>query len=144
GTPTWFAQPGRWDDPYPAYREQRSRAPVLELPDGLIVLSRHAEQQAILHDPRWSSNPQHIERPVLPEDAMVSPLLLFGSNVLLFMDPPDHTRIRGLVSRAFTPRRVELLRAYVERVVGGLLDEAADRVEIDLVADFAYRVPVEV
>ena len=62
----------------------------------------------------------------------------------LFRDPPDHTRLRGLVQKAFTPRVVEGLRPRLEEICDGLLDDALERGEVDLVADYAYPLPVQI
>ena len=60
------------------------------------------------------------------------------------MDPPDHTRLRGLVSKAFTPRVVEGLRPRAQQIVDRLLDAAVARGEIDVIADLAYPLPVTI
>jgi cytochrome P450 len=61
---------------------------------------------------------------------------------MLVVDPPDHTRLRNLVSKVFTPRMVELLRPRIESITAGLLDRLAGRSEVDLIAEFAYPLPV--
>ena len=61
---------------------------------------------------------------------------------LLFMDPPDHTRLRKLVTKAFTPRTVERLRPRIQELVDGILDDAAERGGMDVVADLGYELPV--
>jgi pimeloyl-[acyl-carrier protein] synthase len=61
---------------------------------------------------------------------------------LFFLDPPDHTRLRSLVARAFTPRRVEGLRPRVEQVVGDLVDATLERGGLDVVSQFAFRIPI--
>jgi cytochrome P450 len=63
---------------------------------------------------------------------------------MLDRDPPDHTRLRGLVSKAFTPRVVEVLRPHIQQIVDGLLDRVESRGEMDLIEDFAYPLPVVV
>src|SRR5262249_21157991 len=60
---------------------------------------------------------------------------------MLRVDPPDHTRLRGLVSKAFTPRTVETLRPRIERLVAGLLDAVQSQGGMDLIRDFAYPLP---
>jgi len=64
--------------------------------------------------------------------------------MMLFVDPPDHTRLRSLVVKAFTPRVVQMMRARVEELVQRYLDEMADKEEVDLIADYAYPLPVSV
>ena len=126
-------------DPYPLYRRLRELDPVHRSPAGPWVLTRHADATAVLRDPRFSSNPVHLhgERP------QVGPRRI-DTKVLLFLDPPDHTRIRSLVSKAFTPGRVRQLRAQVEAMVDELLDRAEERGSLELIADLAYPLPVSV
>ena len=61
---------------------------------------------------------------------------------MLDRDPPDHTRLRGLVSKAFTPRALESLRPRIQQIVDGLLDQIERRGEMDLIEEFAYPLPV--
>ena len=126
-------------DPYPLYRRLRELDPVHRSPAGPWVLTRHADATAVLRDPRFSPNPAHLhgERP------QVGPRRI-DTKVLLFLDPPDHTRIRSLVSKAFTPGRVRQLRARVEAMVDELLDRAEERGSMELIADLAYPLPVSV
>jgi pimeloyl-[acyl-carrier protein] synthase len=130
-------------DPYPAYRELRERDPVHSPFPGVWVLSRHRDVTALLRDARGSSDRRKSplydlfiqSLPVPPDAEALQPSMLF-------LDPPDHDRLRGLVHRAFTPRRVERLRERVQAVVGGLLDEARERGRFDIVADLGYPLPV--
>ena len=121
---TDFQSPEHRADPHALYHRLREEAPILFVPqwDELILL-RHADCEAVLRDPRFSSNPQHrrLELPVEDQDVRTQ-LSSSDVNVLLFIDPPDHTRIRRLVSQAFTPRRVEELRSHIQVIVDGLLD----------------------
>src|SRR5438045_8850891 len=67
-----------------------------------------------------------------------------GSHTILNLDPPDHTRLRKLVTKAFTPRVVENLRPRVQALVDEMLDDAGKREEMDLIADFAFPLPFAV
>jgi cytochrome P450 len=103
-------------------------------PLGTHVVSRYADCERILQDVRWS----HAEEArLLHPDSDVH---LPGS--FLWMDPPDHTRLRGLVAQAFTPRRIEGLRPAAERIVDALLDAALEAGEVDLVEALAYPLPL--
>ena len=143
---TDFQSPEHRADPHALYHRLREEAPILFVPqwDELILL-RHADCEAVLRDPRFSSNPQHrrLELPVEDQDVRTQ-LSSSDVNVLLFIDPPDHTRIRRLVSQAFTPRRVEQMRSHIQTIVDGLLDEAQERGELDVVLDLGYELPVTV
>src|SRR5687767_1467299 len=93
-------------DPYPTYAHLRERDPIHRTDEGTWVLTRYADAYAVVRDLRFSASPNHAEH--RPEGS--SPVRNADSNLILFMDPPDHTRIRKLVSKAFTPKAVEALR----------------------------------
>lgn len=95
--------PATRHDPYPAYDVLRAAGPFVPGPHGTQLVTRHADCEAILADPSWS----HAEEPALlhPDSDVELP----GS--FLWLEPPDHTRLRSLGSAAFTPRRIEQMRA---------------------------------
>lgn len=138
--------PDNWSDPYPLYDELRSVAPIYQDPaTGTWILTRFADCEAILRNPRWSSDPSHARHKRSIEEMSTREVIgELDFPVLLFMDPPDHTRLRKLVSKAFTPRSVERLRPRVQELVDGLLDEAEERGGMELIHDFAYPLPVTV
>jgi cytochrome P450 len=125
------------EDPYPLYHRLRAEDPVHQSPLGLWVLSRYDDILMLLRDPRFGRR---------GFQALIS--ARFGRAGLgpsmLLQDPPDHTRLRTLVNKAFTPRVIEGLRGRIQQMVDALLDAAADRGEMDLIADFAYPLPVSV
>ena len=133
-------------DPHPLYHRLRDQHRVWRIPEqGEAVLTGYDECLAVLRDPRFSTNPEHR---IWPDGADVPDFRTgmsdSGARVLLFLDPPDHTRLRKLVSKAFTPRTVERLRPHIQELTDGILDEAAERGELDVVADLGYTVPVTV
>jgi pimeloyl-[acyl-carrier protein] synthase len=132
------------EDPYAWYAQMRAEGVVNytipALPNAhLVLLSRHADVQAVLRDARFG-------RAGFRQGAANAlgdgPLLQSYSQWFLFQDPPDHTRLRGLVSKAFTPRAVANLRDKIEAVVEQLLDEHTGQTSFDLMGGFAYQVPV--
>lgn len=139
-------EPGFLDDPYPQYARLRAGAPVQETPFGPWVLFRYEDTFALLRDSSTSVE----EAKATPTDR--STLLAEmsdrqpqrGDGSILNLDPPDHTRIRRLVAKEFTPRRVEQLRARVQVLV----DEALDRLEAagggELVSELAFPLPFTV
>lgn len=132
-------------DPHPVYRAMRAASPVLAstVEDDTYLLTGFAECESILRDPRWSSNPKH--RTPADADVDIRTAMSFSdANILLFIDPPDHTRIRKLMSRAFTPRSVEQLRPKVQAIVDELLDGVAERGGAEVVSEIGYTVPVTV
>ncbi len=128
-----------WHDPWPVYRSFREQAPIISVPewDELICL-RWADCERILRDASFSSNVSH-RRLAHPEVTFDLDL----PSVLLFLDPPDHTRLRRLVSSAFTPRTVERLRSHVAELVDGMLAEV-DPHGFELIESIAYPLPVTV
>jgi pimeloyl-[acyl-carrier protein] synthase len=125
------------EDPYPTYHRLRAEDPVHLSPLGFWVLTRYEDVVAALRDPR------------LGKEAIASFVAArFGAPVpavglsMLDRDPPDHTRLRGLVSKAFTPRVVEGLRPHIQRIVDGLLARLDGRHAMDLIEEFAYPLPV--
>ncbi len=138
--------PDRRRDPYPSLREQRERAPVyFSRPLRMWVLTRHADVQRVLRDPSFSVARR---TGLQPFEWMMRgrhpDFVEMARTNLLMLDPPDHTRIRGLVSKAFTARAVERLRPRIEVLVDELLERAAQLGEIDAIADFAGPLPVRV
>ncbi|HZD66940.1 MAG TPA: cytochrome P450 [Acidimicrobiales bacterium] len=129
-------------DPYPLYRRLRARAPVHRGQYGL-VLSRYDDCLRVLKDPGLGKGLR---------DARGGPPPMGGGSPeadgevasMLDLDPPAHTRQRRLVSRAFTPRRVEALRPAVGRMVEGLVDRLADAGEADVMRELAFPLPVTV
>ena len=131
-------------DPYPFYHRLRATDPMHLTPLGFHVASRHADVAAILRDKRFGKDfIGRITRRSGPE-ILEEPVYRSMSHWMLQLDPPDHGRLRGLVVRAFTARRVEDMRPRIQQIV----DEIIDRLELqgraDLIADFAFRLPVTV
>ena len=136
--------PENRSDPYPTYAFIRRHEPVHHAPDGTWVLTRYDHAAAVLRDPRFSTNPARLGEGV--DLSKESPVRQAGSNLMMFLDPPDHTRLRGLVSQAFTPRTVDSLKPRIERLVDELLDAVVERGdgELDVLADLAYPLPTVV
>jgi cytochrome P450 len=130
------------EDPYPLYARLRREAPVQRqrMENGVVVwwISRHADVDALLRDPRFGVEEEEMEGEV-PEALL--PLVELVRATMLRRDPPDHTRLRGLVSRAFTPKRVERLRPRVEALVEQLLAPYAEDAEIDAIGALAAPLP---
>ena len=127
-------------DPYPTYHRLRAEDPVHHSPLGFWVLTRYEDVAAVLRDARF------IKEPLA---ALVA--ARFGSEVprgvglsMLDRDPPDHTRLRSLVSKAFTPRVVEGLRPRIQEIVDGLIARAEAAGTMDVIEEFAYPIPVNV
>ena len=136
-------------DPSPVYRRLRDEYPILWNPDtGQWLISRHAEVNRLLRDRRlgrtYLHQASHAEmgRPEPP--AWHAPFHELNDAGMLDLEPPDHTRLRRLVLRAFTPRTVEAMRGRIQAIVDGLIDGFEDGGTVDLIADFAEPLPVTV
>ncbi|HEX2274787.1 MAG TPA: cytochrome P450 [Acidimicrobiales bacterium] len=127
-------------DPYPLYDWVRGNDPVHRAPDGNWVLVRYADASFVLRDPRFSNNPSWLGPEAMAQGA-TSPIRVAGSRVMMFLDPPDHTRLRSLVSKAFTPKVVEGLRPRIQALVDEALDAVAEQGEMDVLADLGYPLP---
>ncbi|HET7571090.1 MAG TPA: cytochrome P450 [Gaiellaceae bacterium] len=135
--------PGFLEDPYPHFAELRALAPV-HRSLGFWVLTRYEDVDLVLRDRRFERGwDRRVEVMGLSPRAHDSAALATQRLWILHQDPPDHTRLRGLVNKAFTPRTVERMRGRVEAIAARLLD-AIDGDEVDLVREFAYPLPVTV
>ena len=128
------------EDPYPYYERFRGPAPLLRVADTIWFALGHADVTALLRHPKLSTDESHAatEAGRTQEDPN-------RTRSLLFMDPPEHTRLRSLVARAFTPRRIEDLRARTQEIAVELVDAMAQQSgTVDLIKTFAYPLPVRV
>jgi vitamin D3 1,25-hydroxylase len=131
-----------WRDPYPTLAALRADDPVREVatPDGPVwLVTRYDDVRAALADPRLSKDWRYT---LPPEQRAAAP----GNDVpmMILLDPPDHTRLRKLVSRSFTVRRIAALRPRVEEIAAELLDGLPSDEPFDLMARYAFRLPVQV
>ena len=128
-------------DPYPFYRRLREEDPVHQSPLGIWVLTRYDDALMVLRDPRFGR-----EGIAELQEARLGAGSVRPANTrdMLFRDPPDHTRLRALVSRAFTPRVVEAMRPHIQEIVDGLLDRVEGARGMDVIEELAYPLPVTV
>ncbi|MFH8394680.1 cytochrome P450 [Streptomyces sp. NPDC018036] len=143
-----------WDpaflaDPYPAYEELRARGRVHYYePTNQWLVPHHADVSALLRDRRLGRTYQHrfthedFGRTAPPPEH--EPFHVLNDHGMLDLEPPDHTRIRRLVSKAFTPRTVERLKPYVEGLAGELVERLVEAGGGDLLTDVAEPLPVSV
>jgi len=131
-------------DPYPAYEALRTSDPIHLTPIGAYALSRHAHCSAVLRDRRFGKDYVNRTLKRYGEKAFDEPVFRSMRHWMLQQDPPDHTRLRGLVVQAFTARRVEDMRPRIQEIVEQTLDAVIDRGRMDLISDFAFRLPVTV
>jgi cytochrome P450 len=131
-------------DPYPSYERLRSTDPMHVTPFGAFLASRHAEVSLVLRDKRFGKD--FVERTTrrYGPQVMEEPVFRSMRHWMLQQDPPDHTRLRGLVVKAFTARRVEDMRPRIQAIVDEMLDRSAPLGHMDLIEDFAFRLPVTI
>lgn len=133
-----------WDDPHPVYAAMREQAPVhrLQLPTGMEMwlVTRYADARSALGDPRLSKRVGATENAQALAPEVRAPL----TRHLLANDPPDHTRLRRLVAKAFTARRVEQLRGRVEQLSAALIAAMATGERADVIDDYAVQLPIQV
>ena len=126
------------EDPYPVYRWMRDEAPVYRNKEmGFYALTRFRDNLDAFIDKdsytsTWSTSLEFMDQPHA------------GSGLMIWMDPPEHNRYRGLVSKAFTPRRISDLEPQVRAIATGYLDALVGRERFDVVKEFTARLPMDV
>jgi cytochrome P450 PksS len=144
-----IASPAFKANPFPYYARLRAEAPVrrirLATRERVWLVTRYDDVAAVLKDERLVKNTRNA---LTPAEAARQPWFrkLFKSlkRTMLDVDPPDHTRLRALVQKGFTPRLVEEMRDRITALTEELLDKAAPRAEMDLIADYALPLPTTI
>jgi cytochrome P450 len=131
-------------DPYPHYARLRTTDPMHLTPHGMYVASRHAEASLVIRDKRFGKDYVERTKRRYGPDIMQEPVFRNYSHTMLQQDPPDHTRLRGLVVQAFTARRVEDMRPRIQAIVDETLDRIIPMGKMELIEDFAFRLPVTI
>src|SRR5215813_7420459 len=129
-------KPVNTPNPYPLYSQLRATAPVSKQEDGTYVVSTYREIVSMLHDPRVSSDERKSTRGRVSVGDWEPPFI--------FLDPPNHDRLRRLVMQKFTPERVERMHGSVTRLANKLLDAKRNHSQLDIVDDFAHPLTVNV
>jgi cytochrome P450 len=143
--PSWNPfDPGFLVDPYPTYARLRDEDPVHRTPIGTLIVSRYDDVHSVLRDTETSVRrfETNVEEPAHMQALRQRSLERAPS--ILGLDPPDHTRLRGLVQRTFTPRAVGRMRDQTTAIVDDLLDALLGRDEIDLIGEYAFVIPFSV
>ncbi len=130
-------------DPYPLYRELRELSPVVEGDHGMSYATTYQACATVFRSPAFGQG-EGARRVRLDPRFEKSATLQTLAHMITYIDPPDHTRLRRLVSRAFTPRTVQQIRPFVQGLVDSLLDPVDRGGGGDLVVDFANQIPVRV
>lgn len=131
-------------NPYPAFHMLRASQPTLKTPMGFWVATRYEDVAKILKDRRFGKGFEQRTIQRYGEEVFKNPAYNSMRHWMLTQDPPDHTRLRGLVSKAFTARRIEGLRPQIQALVDELLDKVVDKGRMEFIHKFAYPLPVNV
>lgn len=146
-TPVTFdaTDPALLADPYPAFAALRAEEPVAFTDGGFWVVTRHEDVRGVIIDKRNFGQGDFVRNIQLhygPDfDVLAQPGYRWLSEVFVYQDPPQHTRIRGLVTQALTARRVRAMRPDVEAITHRLLDRVVDDRSMEFIHDFAYQLP---
>jgi cytochrome P450 len=148
---TWndFTSSAFKENPFPAWEDLRTTEPLYRFSvteeQYAWMVTRYEDAQAILKDPRFIKNRMSLlsEEEKAQMDQSAPTLKLLNHN-LLAADAPDHSRLRRLVSKTFTPRMIEGLRNRIQQITDDLLDQVQERGEMNLIDDFAFLLPVTV
>ncbi len=124
------------EDPYPAYRQLREAGAVHPSSIGVPAYYRYADCSTILRDRRWGCG--------FSEERLARVRRLGLSQMFLHLNPPEHTRLRGLTSKVFTPGSVAAMRTHTTEICDQLLDSAFAGGEADLIPSYAYPLPITV
>ena len=134
-------------NPYPSYHQMRAQDPVhWNEPYGSWALTRYSDVMEALRDRRMSSDRMSAYSGRIPEPMQekMAPIMRIFSNTMLLSDPPNHTRLRSLANKAFTPRVVENMRSHIQDIVDQSLDGVERAGRMDVIKDLAYPLPVRV
>jgi cytochrome P450 len=133
-------------DPYPTYHRLRREMPVAEFLD-TVSLFRYDDVATVLRHPQVSTDDRNsaLHQSQVADDKLASAYLSqLDDQSFLHRDPPEHTRLRKLVTKGFTPRRIAALRPFVQRTVDAAVTRSAREGRLELVDDLAYPLPIEV
>src|ERR1700761_90940 len=131
-------------DPYPVFHKLRATAPVFRASHGRWFITRYDDTGQLLRDRSFGkdyTDPETLTRRFGPT-ALQEPAVVELTNMMLMRDPPDHTRLRSLVTQAFTARRIEAMRERVQALTEQLLDKVQAQGRMDAVRDLAFPLPV--
>lgn len=134
-------------NPYPIYDYLRSVEPIHQSFPGMWVLTRYADAKAVLRDPRFcvekrQKNIQYKSHSL--EQKNFEQLVQAIDQWLIFLDPPDHTRLRGLISKAFSTANVKYLRSQIQKIADELIGKVRHQGFMDIIADYACPLPCNV
>ena len=131
-------------DPYPFYEQLRRTDPYYRSPFGFYAVVRDRDVRAVLTDKRFGRAFMSPPSDRIPKPQIHKPIVQSTTKWMMFRNPPDHTRLRGLFVKAFTAKRILDMRPRIQAIVDQALDRLAQRSQADAIADFATEIPVTV
>ncbi|AGA64300.1 putative cytochrome P450 hydroxylase [Liberibacter crescens BT-1] len=143
-----FSSPEFIINPYPFYEEVRSLGAVVPISPHIVISARYESVREMLHDSRIGKDHIQSIRIRYGEEASQGPVFQSFSRMMLMLDPPVHYKVRSLLTKAFTAQRVESLRETIQnisnRLINNLVNQLKKHKEIDLAAEYAFKLPVEI
>lgn len=141
--------PGFLQNPYPVYQRLQAQTPrFFHEETGFWYFTRHEDVSTLLRDRRLGRSITHImsadELNLPPAPPEYEPFIKLGRHSMFDQEPPDHTRLRSLVHKAFTPARIREMRHSIQAITDELLDRVQANGEMDVLEDFAVPLPVTV
>lgn len=127
-------------DPYPIFRALRAHDPIHKNPDGSLFLTRYSDVLKCYQHPAMSSD----KKKAFKKQFGNGPLYTHHTTSLVFNDPPYHTKVRKLLSSAFTPRKLKEMEPLITGVIDRLLDRLEEQKEFDLISSYASALPTEI
>lgn len=135
-------------DPFPTFAQMRTQEPVYQLMVPTVagrkywIVTRYEDVESILKDKRFTKGIRYLLS--AEELTRIPQVFTKLSNNMLNSDPPDHTRLRSLISMAFTPRLLEQWRPRIQAIIDELIDRVQEKGEMDLIEDFAFPLPATI
>ena len=131
---------------YEVYANMREEQPIYPIMhkngSRSWLITRHEDVLAVLKDPRFTKN--YLRVADVEYISQLTEVDRFMTNNLLALDPPDHTRLRALVQKAFSPRLIRAMRPRIQAITDSLLDAVQDQGQMELIADYAFPLPIQV
>jgi cytochrome P450 len=139
-----LSSPAFFENPYPFYEQLRAEGALVPLAPNVVLTGRYAIVEALLHDRRMGKTYMQSVAARYGESGRDQPVFQALSRMFLMMNPPAHTRLRGMLMKAFNPRQIDLLRTAAESTTDNLISAFKPGVEFDLVSDYLLPLPINI
>jgi cytochrome P450 len=139
-----LSSPAFFENPYPFYEQLRAEGAVVQLAPNVVLTGRYAIIEALLHDRRMGKTYMQSVAARYGESGRDQPVFRALSRMFLMMNPPTHTRLRGVLMKAFNARQIDLLRTVAQSTAENLINALKPGVEFDLVSDYLLPLPINI